>query len=131
MKMILCLALLLGAFLLFPGSRPVNGCSDWDQDGVCAEVDCNDFNPTVNYDGDDDGDGFTVCQGDCADDDPTIHKCQESHRMYPVIYNPPEQPCHSGYMLWRARYSCELPANNVINCTFLWSDEAPFLRDCY
>lgn len=131
MKTVLCLALMLSALLLFPSPRPVTGCADWDQDWVCADVDCNDANPTVGYDGDEDGDGFTVCQGDCADDDPTVHKCAESHRMYPVFYNPPEQPCQSGYILRRSRYACDPPVSGVVNCTLLWSDESPFLRDCY
>ncbi|HEX8634838.1 MAG TPA: hypothetical protein VF703_11885 [Pyrinomonadaceae bacterium] len=134
MRAILCLALMFGALLLFPSApAPVSGCTDYDQDGVCAPIDCNDFNPTIAYDGDDDGDGFTVCQGDCADDDPTIHKCKDSLRQYPVFYNPPEQPCQSGYTLTTQLFHCYTQPDGTRICDPepFYQYDSPFLRDCF
>ena len=84
MRLMLCLALLtiLGLVLL-SGTNSANGCTDWDEDGVCAANDCNDYNPTILYDGDNDNDGFTVCEGDCDDSDPSIHKCGSIFQIIP------------------------------------------------
>lgn len=135
MRLILCLALLMmmGALLLSTGMRPVSSCTDWDEDSVCAENDCNDFNPTVGYDGDNDGDGSTVCQGDCADDDPTILRCGDVLRMYPVYYYPPEQPCREGYTITTKLYNCWYGDFGVKYCDTqpYYQYDTNYLRDCY
>ena len=42
-----------------------------DADEICDGID-NDCNPLTDEDGDLDGDGFAVCEGDCADENPDI-----------------------------------------------------------
>jgi hypothetical protein len=131
---VLCLSVLtiVFALLLSGNSRSAIAFADYDQDGVPAGPDCNDFNPTIAYDADDDLDGFTICQGDCADDDPTIHKCAESHRQYPVIYNPPETPCHTGFTVHTKAYHCWY----VCGVQFCESEpfmeyDTDYLKDCF
>lgn len=135
MRSILCLALLttMGALLLSTNMRPAGGCTDWDQDYVCAASDCNDSNPTVGYDGDYDGDGFTVCEGDCMDDDPAIHKCGEVRRVYPIFYNPPEAPCKEGYTITTKLYECWYDAFGVKHCATqpYYQYDTNYLRDCF
>lgn len=81
-----------------PGDGKDNNCDgftddDYDGDGFGSAVDCDDHNPNVNpraieicndgidnncnglidlEESDDDGDGFSECQGDCNDNDPKI-----------------------------------------------------------
>jgi hypothetical protein len=45
---------------------------DGDGDGATCEVDCNDDDPTLNFD-DTDMDTFSTCAGDCDDDDPAVN----------------------------------------------------------
>jgi hypothetical protein len=135
MRTIFGLALLtiMGALLLSGTTRTASSCSDYDQDGVCPPTDCNDFNPTINYDGDYDGDGVTVCQGDCMDDDPTVLKCGEIHREYPVIYSPPEQPCRQGYTVTTSLHNCWYGDFGQLYCdtTPFYEYDTNYLRDCY
>ena len=136
MRIVLCLALLImmGALLLSTSTRPVGGCTDWDEDGVCAASDCNDFNPTVGYNDDADADGVTVCQGDCDDGDAAnIDRCGGVHRMYPVFYEPPEQPCREGYTLTTKVYRCWYDAFGVLQCETepYYQYDSPWLRDCF
>lgn len=134
MKLMMCLTVLvmIGVVVLFTDTRPASGCTDWDEDGVCAENDCNDFNPTVGYDGDADGDGSTVCQGDCADDDPSILRCGEVFRMYPVFYNPPEQPCSEGYTITTKLFNCWPQPDGTLCCeaTPFYEYDTNYLRGC-
>jgi hypothetical protein len=138
MRSVLCFTILLlvGVVLVF-GSNPASSCTDWDEDGVCATSDCNDFNPSVGYNGDDDGDGVTICQGDCDDSDPSnLNKCAGNmFQMYPVFYNPPDQPCQQGYTVQYSYHYCRY---ELINGAWVWKcDTQPFfqfttnyLRDC-
>lgn len=138
MRSVLCFTILLlvGAVLVF-GSNSASSCTDWDEDGVCAPNDCNDFNPTVGYNGDDDGDGVTICQGDCDDSDPAnMDKCAGNmFQMYPVFYNPPDQPCRQGYTVQYSYHYCRYELENG---NWVWKcDTEPFfqfttnyLRDC-
>jgi hypothetical protein len=128
MRKLMVLTLLASALLLFSTPHTANSCTDWDQDGVCAPYDCNDFNPTVGYDGDYDGDGYTVCSGDCMDDDPTVHRCGNVHQYFPVYYNPPEQPCQSGYNLHTNYFHC-YSTGYCDPQPFMQTDE-PYFRDC-
>ncbi len=54
----------------------LHGIHDVDQDGyqdaACGGDDCDDSDPTLNGD-DVDGDGYSICTGDCALEDPSIH----------------------------------------------------------
>src|SRR5690242_242399 len=122
MRSVLCVTIFLTiGLVLVLGPKPVNSCTDWDEDGVCASSDCNDYNPAVGYDGDNDGDGVTVCQGDCEDSDPSILKCGEIFRMYPVIYQPPEQPCHEGFTVTTKYFNCWWQLDwDEINQTYVW-----------
>jgi hypothetical protein len=131
--MCLTLLVMIGVVLLFTDTRSASGCTDWDEDGVCAEWDCNDFNPSVLYDGDNDGDGFTVCSGDCDDDDPSIHHCGEIYRMYPVYYQPPEQPCREGFTVTTKLYNCWYDECGVKYCDTepYYQYDTDYLRDCY
>ena len=134
MRKVLCLALVLAALIPFAGSRPVAGCSDWDEDGVCAENDCNDFNPTVGYNGDADQDGIAVCQGDCDDGDASnVDKCMGFLQMYPVIYQPPEQPCRDGFIITTSFFNCWIDAYGTRICETqpFYQYDTPYLRDCY
>ena len=133
MRLMLCLMLLtiLGLVLL-SGTKSANGCTDWDEDSVCAPYDCNDYNPTIGYDGDNDNDGFTVCEGDCDDSDTSIHKCGSIFQMYPVIYNPPDQPCREGFTVTTKLYNCWIDANGVKHCDAqpYYTYDTDYLRDC-
>jgi hypothetical protein len=135
MRLFLCLALfaMMGVLLFSTGTRPVSGCTDYDQDGVCPPADCNDFNPTISYDGDFDNDGVTVCQGDCMDDDPTILKCKESHKQYPIFYNPPEENCTSGFTVTTQLFHCWTQPDGSLLCetTPFYQYDTNYLRNCY
>ena len=58
MRLILCLTLLTIMGLVLLSDRSAKGCTDLDEDGVCAPYDCNDYN-----------------------------KCGSIDQMYPVIYH--------------------------------------------
>jgi len=54
------------------GDDDDTGPTDADGDGWDDTVDCNDLDPELNLD-DVDQDGYSTCDGDCADDDAAIH----------------------------------------------------------
>jgi len=59
MRLILCLTLLtIMGLVLLSDTRSAKGCTDWDEDGVCAPYDCDDYN-----------------------------KCGSIYQMYQVIYH--------------------------------------------
>ena len=131
----LTLLVMMGVVLLFSDMRPVSSCTDWDEDGVCAAYDCNDFNPTVGYDADADGDGVTVCQGDCDDGGAAnIDRCySDPPQYYPVYYNPPEQPCRKGYTLTTKFHRCWYDSCGVLWCETqpYYQYDSPWLKDCF
>jgi hypothetical protein len=64
MKLILCLMFLtIMGLVLLSDTRSAKGCTDWDEDG------------------------FSVCEGDCENSDPSIHKCGSIDQMYSLIYH--------------------------------------------
>jgi hypothetical protein len=136
MRPVLCLALLMmmGVLLFSANTRPVSGCTDWDEDGVCGSSDCNDYNPNIGYNGDSDGDGLTVCQGDCDDGDPAnTDKCMTNiFQVYPVFYEPPQQPCRQGYTITTTVYECDYnPITLQWECWQSYQYDTPYLRDCF
>lgn len=139
MRKVLFLALTMAAILTVAGSRPVAGCTDWDQDGVCGYYDCNDYNPTIGYDGDGDGDGVTVCQGDCNDADAAnVDKCTSAlFQMYPVYdYNLEGGTCSQGFTITTSLYQCwNIPGPNGYErmCSSIpyYQYDTSYLRTCF
>jgi hypothetical protein len=121
MRKFLFLALFaaIGAALLLAGNRPAAACIDNDNDGVCREYDCDDSSPLKSSTADLDGDGYSECDGDCRDDDPSITFCAETAwKRFPVFYEPGEQNCRTGITVTRTF------GNPPV------SEEVTYLTDC-
>jgi hypothetical protein len=140
MRKILFLALFtaIGTALLFAGNRPAAAdCLDYDHDGVCHFMDCDDFNPEItnNGDVDADGDGFTVCMGDCADDDPTIQFCLRTvTKTAPNIvpfYTVPADNC-GGLTVHHSFYHCLIYPDGTKKCEDqpFWTYDEDILSNC-
>jgi hypothetical protein len=140
MRKILYLALLtmMSALVLFANNRPATAdCVDFDNDGVCSFLDCDDFNPNItnNGDVDEDGDGFTVCMGDCDDGDPAVQFClrtiikTDPHRV--PFYTVPSENC-GGLTIHHEFYRCTIdPAGSkCCETTPFWTYDEEVLKNC-
>jgi hypothetical protein len=139
MRKFLFLALfaVAGAVLLSAGGRRANAdCPDFDNDGVCNLFDCDDFNAQItnNGDVDADGDGFTVCMGDCQDDDPAIQLCRRV--IDKTQYDPQPLPNQGntgcGYTIHHSFYHCIILHDGTRLCDAqpLWGYNETVLNNC-
>lgn len=108
-KIALCIVLLMAALILTP----------WQQKTV-AQSNCQD----------NDGDGFTQCDGDCKDNDPSIHQCSTIRAAQPLIYDP-NTGCGYSFMVEK-HYHCDpgqtmFPTNQ---CTYLGQDTYLVQDEC-
>lgn len=116
-------------------NQKASSCTDSDMDGYCAGQDCDDSNPFITGNRDDlDKDGVSECQGDCDDSDRTIQRCSFSKKKYPIIYNPPDQPCRSGLIVDVTYWRCQdtgTPGTPGYTCTTVGGDSYTVMADCY
>lgn len=135
MRKVLLLALIIAAILPIVGSRPAAGCTDWDQDGVCAYFDCDDNNPEIGYDGDYDGDGVTICEGDADDTDlyniNRLSALLSAMYTYPMYYHYPEQ-CTQGFTITTKLYECSI-INGYRSCLSFpyYQYDTSYLKTCF
>lgn len=97
MKATLCLTLLMLVLLLAPWARR-----------TAAQSNCVD----------NDQDGFTQCQGDCKDNDPTVQKCGNIVAAQPIIMSDPQQSCTYYREIW-TYYQC----TSSNSCVIVGSEE--------
>ena len=127
-RILLLLVLVLTLVGLTLQSTVVTGtCVDNDNDGTCADVDCNDSAPNRNQ-RDDDGDGATSCEGDCRDNDATIHSCTQLFRVEPDYTNPIDN-CYNIYEVIK-EYSCQPPGEPFSQCTLV-NETTNSYNTCY
>ena len=108
---------------------------DQDGDGIPLPQDCNDKDPNISEeDGIDwDMDGYTPCQGDCEDGDPTVQYCRyrviKTEPIEPMYQVPPDN-CQTGFHVNIKGYKNTL-VNGVITQTLVYDRDEVYLTNCF